>query len=119
MARITRKEDKANCLSLGELCSSQLVQFVVLQIQLERNWSIKRDIYLIAFRLHGACGEKTSHLSCIYIYILPITSTKFAFHLQRSRAAHAIITQVLCGVGTTIFMKYDLRNCKNKISLAK
>jgi hypothetical protein len=25
MARITRKEDKANCLSLGELCSSQLV----------------------------------------------------------------------------------------------
>jgi hypothetical protein len=27
IARITRKEDKANCLSLGELCSSQLVFF--------------------------------------------------------------------------------------------
>jgi hypothetical protein len=32
MARITRKEDKANCLSLGELCSSQLVKDLEISI---------------------------------------------------------------------------------------
>ena len=31
MAKIKRKEDKANCLSLGELCSSQLVPNVLME----------------------------------------------------------------------------------------
>ena len=52
MARIPRKEDKANCLSLGELCSSKLVpisnQFVIFFPALA----------VVSFLIHGCCQEQ-------------------------------------------------------------
>ena len=75
MARITRKEDKANCLSLGELCSSQLVivsfdkggpivslqVYVLINQKIEKIFNIPLAIILLTFFVPPIAHWRDNH----------------------------------------------------------